>query len=161
MSCFNFTSRVFNSPTGWCSKRQLVFFLHPRKTPRANKFAVHRLTCSVGLTYCLATHMIQTIFLETDASAKDFITTMKEKVAERNHHDILNMYQTPIPYSYHLNKTLDVIGAKTIHTRASTTYTKHVTLAVTVTASGKMLPPFLIFTGMQNGCIAMRESQFK
>ena len=35
------------------------------------------------------------------------------------------------------------------------TDTKHVTLAATVTASGKMLSPFLIFKGKPNGHIVM------
>ena len=63
----------------------------------------------------------------------------------------------PIPYSYHVNKTLNVKGKKTIHARASTTDTKHVTLAATVTASGKMLQPFLVFKGKPNGHITMGE----
>ena len=82
---------------------------------------------------------------------------MKEKVAGRNPDDILNMDQTPIPFSYHSNKTLNIKGIKTIHAKASTTDTKRVTLADTVTAGGKMLRPFLIFKGKQNGHIIMCE----
>jgi hypothetical protein len=58
---------------------------------------------------------------------------------------------------YYSSKTLEVKGKKTIHARASTTDTKRVTLAATVTASGKMLAPFLIFKGKPNGRIATRE----
>ena len=46
---------------------------------------------------------------------------------------------------------------KTIHARASMTDTKHVTLVATIMAIGKMLPPFLIFKGTQNGWIATWE----
>jgi hypothetical protein len=53
--------------------------------------------------------------------------------------------------------TLEVKGARTVHSRASTTETKRVTLAATVTASGKMLSPFLIFKGKPQGRIALRE----
>jgi hypothetical protein len=67
------------------------------------------------------------------------------------------MDKTPIPYSYHSNKTLDMKGKKTIHARALRMDTMHVTLADTVTASGKVLSPFLIFKGKPSGCIAMRE----
>jgi hypothetical protein len=67
------------------------------------------------------------------------------------------MDQTLIPFSYHSNKTLDFKCTKTIHAKASTTDTKQVTLAATVTASGKMLSPFLIFKGKPNGRIAMWE----
>ena len=38
--------------------------------------------------------------------------------------------------------------ARSIHARASTTDMKQVTLAVTLKASGRMLPPMLIFKGM-------------
>ena len=127
------------------------------KTTRAKELAVHRFTKSVGLTQRAATHTAQKHYTETEDDAKDFIAMMKTKVQGRNQDDILNMDQTPIPYSYHASKTLDVKGKKTIHARASTTDTKRVTLAATVTASGKMLPPFLIFKGKPNGRIAMRE----
>ena len=127
------------------------------KSTRAKELAVHRFTRSVGLTQRQATHTAQKHFSETEADARDFIAMMKEKMAGRNPNDVLNMDQTPIPFSYHSNKTLNIKGAKTVHVSASTTDTKHVTLAATVTAGGKMLRPFLIFKGKQNGRIAMRE----
>ena len=43
--------------------------------------------------------------------------------------------------------------------RTSTSDTKRATLAVTVTASGKLLTPFLIFKGKTDGRIASRELQ--
>ena len=64
------------------------------------------------------------------------------------------MDQMPIPYSYNANKTLNLKADKTVQGQSSTSDTKHVTLAVMVTASGKLLTPFLIFKGQQNGCIA-------
>jgi hypothetical protein len=67
------------------------------------------------------------------------------------------MDQTPIAYSFHSNKTLESKGARTVHVRALTTDTKRVTLAVTVEASGRMLPPLLIFKGAANGKIAKNE----
>ena len=48
-------------------------------------------------------------------------------------------------------------GKKTIHLCASTADTKRVTLASTVDASRKMLPPMLIFKGATNRRIANRE----
>ena len=129
------------------------------KSIRAKELAVHRFTHSVGLTQHQATHTAQKHLSEMEADAQDFIATMKEKVAGRNPNDILNMDQTPIPFSYHSNKTLNIKGAKTIHAPASTTDTKRVTLAATVTAGGKMLRPFLTFKGKQTGRIAMRKFQ--
>ncbi len=82
---------------------------------------------------------------------------MKEKMSDIDPLNIINMDQTPIPYSYHSSKTLEKKGSKTIHVRASTTDTKRVTLAVTVDGGGNMLPPMLIFKGTVNGRIANHE----
>ena len=67
------------------------------------------------------------------------------------------MDQMPIPFSFHLNKTLETEGAQTVHVCASTTDTKRVTLAVCLEASGRMLPPLLIFKGAKKGRIANYE----
>ena len=63
--------------------------------------------------------------------------------------DIINMDQTPEPepYSFPFDHTLDKKGSKTINVQTSTSDTKCVMLAGTVTASSKLLTPFLIFKG--------------
>ena len=53
--------------------------------------------------------------------------------------------------------TLDTRGSRTIHVSTSTTDTKRVSVTATVTVSGKMLPPFMIFKGAPNRCIASHE----
>ena len=110
----------------------------------------------MGLTQRASTHTAQKHFTETEAAAKDFIAMMQVKMQEKNL-DHLNMDQTPIPYSYHASKTLEFKGAKTVQARSPMSDTKRVTLAVAVTASGKLLPPFMIFKGQRHGCIAARE----
>ena len=67
--------------------------------------------------------------MDTEAYAKDFIAVMKSKLQEWNLEDVLNMDQTPIPFSFHSNMTLEVKGAWTVHSHASTTDTKRITLA--------------------------------
>jgi len=57
----------------------------------------------------------------TEADAKDFIAVMKSKLEGRNLDNILNMDQMSIPFSYHSNMTLEVKGARTVHSCASTT----------------------------------------
>ena len=108
----------------------------------------------LGLTQSMATHTAQKHFREAEESSRDFIAMMQERTVDRNKDDILNMDQTPIAYSYHSRKTLNTRMSRPVHVRASTTDTKRVTVAATVTASGKMLPPFMIFKGAPNGCIA-------
>ena len=100
-------------------------------------------------------HTAQKHFMESKAEVKDFIAVMKSKLEGRNLDDVLNMDQMPIPFSYNSNMMLEVKGAQTVHSRASTAKTKHVTLAATVMASGKMLPPFLIFKGKPQGGITL------
>ena len=82
---------------------------------------------------------------------------MKAKLVGKDPCDIINMDQTPIPYSFHSNKMLKNKGARTIHVRALTTDTKRVTFAVAIEASGCMLPPLLIFKGAANGRITKNE----
>ena len=122
--------------------RLLPVFKH--KTVRSKAVPARCFTRSMGLmqlishTYCAEAHT------QTEDAAKDFIAMMKVKLQERNLNDILNMDQMPIPYSYHANKTLNLKGTKTVQGRLSTSNMKRVTLTVTVTASGKLLMPFLI-----------------
>ena len=99
----------------------------------------------MGLTHWSATHTAQKNFQETKDESLDFIVLMKEKVVRVNPEDILNMDQTPIPFLFHTKKTLKKMGSRTVNVRASATETKRVTLAVSVEASGWMLPPMLIF----------------
>ena len=66
-------------------------------------------------------------------------------------------YQTPIPFTFNSKMTLDVVGARTVHVCKSTNDTKWATAAITVTASGKMLPPLLVFKGAKNGRIIKKE----
>ena len=82
---------------------------------------------------------------------------MRTKLAGKDPRDIINMDQTPIPYSFRSHKTLESKGTRSIHVCASTSDMKRVTLAVTLDASRSMLPPLLIFKGAKNGFIATKE----
>jgi hypothetical protein len=108
----------------------------------------------MGLTQRAATHTAQKHHAQTEDATIDFIAMMKVKLQERNLDDVLNMDQMPIPYLYPATKMLNLKGAKAVQGQSSMSNTKHITLAVTVTASGKLLMPFLIIKGHQNGCIA-------
>ena len=67
------------------------------------------------------------------------------------------MDQTPIPFTFNSKMTLEIVGAKTVHVQKSTKNTKCATAAITVTASGKMLLPLLVFKGAKNGRIIKKE----
>ena len=72
------------------------------------------------------------------------------------------MDQTPIPFTFNSKRTLEkrtleMVGKKTVNIRKSTNDMKRATLALTVTASGKMIRPMLIFKGTVNGQIVKRD----
>ena len=66
-------------------------------------------------------------------------------VPNRHHHWIINMDQTHTPFSLHGKWSLNSHGTHMVDIHKSTGDTKFVTLVVMVTASDRMLPPFLIF----------------
>ena len=127
------------------------------KTIVAKNQAVRRFLHRVGLTHCVATHVAQKSHHETEAASIEFMEFMRRKVANMNPDHVINMDQTPIPFSYHSNRTWNEKGMRTIHMRASTTETKRATLAATVTMSGQLLIPLIIFKGVANGRIAKKE----
>ncbi len=129
------------------------------KSIKAKKASVARFVKKMGYTHRIGTHVAQKNFKDAEEDALHFIAMMHEKVALMDPDNVINMDQTPIPYSYHASRTLALRGTKTIHVRSSTSDTKRATLAATVTGSGKLLKPFLIFKGKTDGRIAQRELQ--
>ena len=70
---------------------------------------------------------------------------------------IFNMDQTPLWFSYHRSKTLQLRGATTVHVRKSTNDTRRATAALTCTAAGEFLRPMIIFKGTPKGRIVNTE----
>ena len=57
------------------------------------------------------------------------------------------MDQTPIPFTFQARITVNAPGSHTVHIRKSTAGdTKPSTYVVTVTASGKLLKPLIVFS---------------
>jgi len=96
---------------------------------------------------------------ETEGIALDFIEMMRPKVSQKNRHQdfIINMDQTPVPFTFNEKRTLELVGKRTINVRKSTNDTKRVTYAATITASGKTLTPYLVFKGRPDGRIVKKE----
>ena len=112
-----------------------------------------------GLLHRLGTHELQKAPEETQTEALDFMAVIRLKLQLQcwSKAFILNMDQTPIPFTFDSKLTLEVVGARTVHVRKSTNDTKWATAAITITASGKMLPPLLVFKGAKNGRIVKKE----
>ena len=102
-----------------------------------------------GLVHRLGTHESQKAPEETQTEALDFMGVIRLKLQLQcwSKAFILNVDQTPIPFTFNSKTTLEVVGARTVHVHKSTNDTKWATAVITVTASGKMLPPLLVFKG--------------
>ena len=89
----------------------------------------------------MGTHESQHDPCETATEAHDYMQHVRVKLTQPNQHAdyIINMDQTPIPFAFNSKCTLEMVSKKTVHIQKSTTYTKRATLALTVTASGKMI----------------------
>ena len=118
-----------------------------------------RFVKSHQLVHRMSTHESQKDPRETKADALDFMENVRPKLAQACRHPdyIINMDQTPVPFPYNSKKTLEVVGRRTINVRKSTNDTKRATFAMTMTASGKLLKPLLVFKGTPEGRIKQRE----
>ena len=117
------------------------------KTIIARHSAMHRFISVHGFVHRMGTHLSQHQPSEMEEIATDFVCLTREKLQMscRDKAYIINMDQTPVPFSYDPKKTIEVVGRRTIHIRKSTCDTKHATCALTVTASGKMITPLFAF----------------
>ena len=107
----------------------------------------------------MGTHVSQCTPAKTESEACDFIMVTRPKVPDPCRHQdyVLNMDQTPIRFTFNQKSTLQLIGRRTMHMCKSTSDTKQATCALTITASGKMLDPLMVFKGKPNGRIVTRE----
>jgi hypothetical protein len=119
------------------------------KSGNAQYHATRRFIRSLGLVHRMATNESQKDPRETEAEGLDFLRSMHPKLSQPCRHQafIINMDQTPVPFTYNSKKTLEVVGRRTVHVRKSTNDTKRATFAMTITASGEVLKPLLVFKG--------------
>jgi hypothetical protein len=107
----------------------------------------------------MGTHESQQFPCETSGMALDYVQTICPRLLQSNYHQdfILNMDQTPVPFTFDAKKTPESVGQRTVHIRKSTCDTKRVRCAMTVLASGRVLTPLLVFKGAPNGQIERNE----
>jgi hypothetical protein len=134
-----------------------------RRKTRASKYAIIcRFLESNNLVIRSKTHQAQKCRSEMEATGQDFITSIVPRLQEvgRDQQFIINMDQTPIFFSMTPKTTLQTRGSKTVSVRTSSDSTKRITVAVSVTASGSMLPPLLIFNAKPNGRVEKELANF-
>ena len=124
-----------------------------RKTERAKDQAIRRFVSSHGIVHRIHTHQSQRSIEEVRMQASDWIVQARLRLFGRDPDFVLNMDQTPIFFSSIPKNTLETAGARTVNIRTSTTSTMRVSVAVTVTASGRKLPSMFVFKGKKGGRI--------
>jgi hypothetical protein len=70
---------------------------------------------------------------------------------------VINMDQTPVPFSLASNTTLNLRGEGTVTVRATGNKKSRCTVSLIICADGTKLKPMVIFKGARNGRIATRE----
>jgi hypothetical protein len=130
-----------------------------RRSSRARYQSVRRWIRKHSFVHRMGTHESQRSPSETAGLAQDYVQTIRPKLVQSNRHEdyILNMDQTPVPFTFNAQRTFEPMGQRTIHICKSTSDTKRVTCAMTVSASGRVLTPLLVFKGAPNGRIERNE----
>ena len=131
------------------------------KSSSAKYSTIRCLLQSNGIVIRLKTHEAQTAPAEKREEAKAWVVTVVPILTQPNCHQdwIMNMDQTPVPFTMTPKTTLNEQGSRTVNVRSSTGITMWLTLAVFVTESGKKLTPYIIFNAKLNGCIMMEFSK--
>ena len=118
------------------------------KTTNARLMCVSRFLAVNALVHCVVTHTAQRPPDEVYEDAKSHLVLA---VPKRHPRFSLNMDQTNSKFGNSPSHTI------TINMRTGTGDSKRCTVALTVTASGEMLMPMLVFKGESHGRIAACE----
>ena len=127
-----------------------------RKKMQTKYSIVRRILRSCSIVIRAKTHQAQRHPKEMVDEAKHFVSRITPLLASPNHDQryIINMDQTPVFFSMVPNKTLNIAGERSINVRTSTGSTMRLTCAVTVSAAGDILRPFIVFKGKRDGRIS-------
>jgi hypothetical protein len=118
------------------------------KTTNARLMCVSRFLAVNALVHCVVTHMVQRPPDEVHEDAKPHLVLA---VPKRDARFSLNMDHTNSKFGNSPSHTINQRGARTINMRTGTDNSKRCTVALTVTASGEMLMPMLVFKGARHG----------
>jgi DDE superfamily endonuclease len=128
-----------------------------KKTAQARYFVVRRLLIHHGYSLHHYTNESQRCPLHVVTEAAGFIHFMRSIVTLPHVHPdfVINMDQTGVFFCMTRKTTIAKRGTKTV--KVWTTDKNRCTLAVTVTASGRMLRPLVVLKGTENGRIESKE----
>ena len=99
------------------------------KSRAAQYHSVKHFVTSHQLVHKMATHESQKDPRHVAAEAMDFMQNIQPKLLQPDRHQdfIINMDQTPVPFTYNSKHTLELVGCQTVHVRKSTSDTKRAT----------------------------------
>ena len=120
-----------------------------QKSNNAIKMSISRFLAKNKLTHRVTTHQAQRDPREVEVEAVDFLEYLRPRLADGSRHGdyIINMDQTAVNHAVSPNKTIHRVGARTINLRTSANDSKRVTVAVTITASGRRVKSMVVFKG--------------
>ena len=89
------------------------------KSVAAAKICLSRFLAKHNLTHRVITHKAQRDPREVEREALEFLDYIRPRMVDGSRHPdyIINMDQTPIPFSFHSNKPLEKKGVRTINVR--------------------------------------------
>ena len=107
------------------------------------------------VSICRKIHEAQKHLREAQDLAGKFIMTTHPFLSRLNQDKrfIINMDQTPIFFSMVPNTTLNCVGDRSVNVCSSSGSTMRITMALTVTAAGGLLPPMFVFKAKPGGCV--------
>jgi hypothetical protein len=129
------------------------------KTSTTRLMCVLRFLFTNNLVHRVATHTAQRPPDEVHEDAKSHLVLAVPKCVGPtcDPRFVLNMDQTNSKLGNSPSHTINQRGACTINMRTGTDNSKHCTVALTVSASGKMLTPIVVYKGTRHGRIATHK----
>lgn len=131
------------------------------KSEHALKMSISRFMKKNRLVHRMATHKAQRHPSEVEGEALDFLTHIRPILLDinRDPNYIYNMDQTPVQMAMEWKCTIDKVGARSVNLRTSASDTKRVTVAVTLTASGRRVKSMVVFKGKSKYYIIIHRVQ--
>jgi hypothetical protein len=129
------------------------------KSSTARLMCISRFLSANNLVHRVATHTAQRPPDEVHKDAKSHLVLAVPKCMgpTRDPRFVLNMDQTNSKFGNSPRHTIDQRGAHTINMHTGTDNSKNCTVALTMSASGKMLTPMVVYKGTRHGHIATHE----
>ena len=111
--------------------------------------AISRFLMKNGLTHRVATHQAQRSPGEVEAEALAHLEVQVPRTNDPSRHQdyVMNMDQTPVYHAMDQDLTIDFVGARTINMRSAANGSVRISVAVTITASGRKVPSMIVFRG--------------